>query len=208
MKDAKTGDDLVSIGFVVDLEYADATTSAHDLLQLFKLHHWSRTSRGWRACRAGRQGACRVVALVDAQAVVARSACSWRFRGMVDNGRPQGRAPLPRLRKAGRRAIYASLKEGKPLSDYEDAVEQSTIGKELWQVRNTRQPFQSGFIRVARSSGLMSRPRRFPAAAAPGTRTTRSDVHRRHQQALIQPDGSNTIRQRRSRPTVPVVGYA
>src|SRR5919107_2476309 len=38
MKDSKTGDDLVSIGFVIDLEYADATTSAHDLLQLFKTH--------------------------------------------------------------------------------------------------------------------------------------------------------------------------
>ena len=38
MKDEKTGDDLVSIGFVVDLNYADATTSAHDLLQTFKLH--------------------------------------------------------------------------------------------------------------------------------------------------------------------------
>src|ERR1700735_1190758 len=37
-KDEKTGDDLVSIGFVIDLEYADATTSAHDLLQQFKLH--------------------------------------------------------------------------------------------------------------------------------------------------------------------------
>src|SRR3954471_3520669 len=37
MKDSKTGDDLVSIGFVIDLEYADATTSAHDLLQQFKL---------------------------------------------------------------------------------------------------------------------------------------------------------------------------
>src|ERR1019366_5713117 len=38
MKDEKTGDDLVSIGFVIDLEYADATTSAHDLLQQFKMH--------------------------------------------------------------------------------------------------------------------------------------------------------------------------
>src|SRR6201999_2486680 len=38
MKDEKTGDDLVSIGFVVDLNYKDATTSAHDLLQTFKLH--------------------------------------------------------------------------------------------------------------------------------------------------------------------------
>ena len=38
MKDEKTGEDLVSIGFVIDLEYADATTSAHDLLQQFKMH--------------------------------------------------------------------------------------------------------------------------------------------------------------------------
>src|SRR3954449_13447432 len=37
MKNAE-GEDLVSIGFVVELDYADATTSAHDLLQLFKLH--------------------------------------------------------------------------------------------------------------------------------------------------------------------------
>src|SRR5271167_4767877 len=38
MKDSKSGDDLVSIGFVIDLDYADATTSAHDLLQEFKTH--------------------------------------------------------------------------------------------------------------------------------------------------------------------------
>src|SRR6202046_725254 len=37
MKNAK-GEDLVSIGFVVDLNYRDATTSAHDLLQAFKTH--------------------------------------------------------------------------------------------------------------------------------------------------------------------------
>src|SRR5258708_32929385 len=38
MTDEKTGDDLVSIGFVVDLDYADATTPAHGLLQEFKTH--------------------------------------------------------------------------------------------------------------------------------------------------------------------------
>src|ERR687889_1219597 len=41
MKD-KDGNDLVSIGFVVDLDYRDATTSAHDLLQLFKTHPFVR----------------------------------------------------------------------------------------------------------------------------------------------------------------------
>ncbi len=38
MKNEKTGEDMVSIGFVVELDYADATTSAHDLLQTFKTH--------------------------------------------------------------------------------------------------------------------------------------------------------------------------
>src|ERR671933_2090414 len=38
MKDTRSGDDLVSIGVVVDLEYRDATTSPHDLLPLFKTH--------------------------------------------------------------------------------------------------------------------------------------------------------------------------
>ena len=67
MKDEKTGDDLVSIGFVVDLEYADATTSAHDLLQQFKLHPLvERSSRAAsasagapRRCRAAATGRCR-----------------------------------------------------------------------------------------------------------------------------------------------------
>jgi electron-transferring-flavoprotein dehydrogenase len=44
-------------------------------------------------------------------------------------------------------AIYKSLKEGSSdYSSYEAAVEDSSIGKELWDVRNTRQPFQKGFI--------------------------------------------------------------
>jgi electron-transferring-flavoprotein dehydrogenase len=44
-------------------------------------------------------------------------------------------------------SIYAALKRGSSdLSDYEEAVEQSTIGKELYQVRNTRQAFQKGFL--------------------------------------------------------------
>src|ERR1700679_3547894 len=38
MKDEKNDEDLVSIGFVLDLDYADATPSAHDLLQEFKTH--------------------------------------------------------------------------------------------------------------------------------------------------------------------------
>ena len=53
MKDEKTGEDLVSIGFVIDLDYADATTSAHDLLQQFKTHPLVRRASS-RAASASR----------------------------------------------------------------------------------------------------------------------------------------------------------
>jgi electron-transferring-flavoprotein dehydrogenase len=38
------------------------------------------------------------------------------------------------------------VKTGQSLESYEEAVDQSSIGKELYQVRNTRQAFQKGFI--------------------------------------------------------------
>jgi electron-transferring-flavoprotein dehydrogenase len=44
-------------------------------------------------------------------------------------------------------AIYHSLKNGESLESYESAVEESSIGQELYEVRNTRQPFQKGFIK-------------------------------------------------------------
>ena len=45
-------------------------------------------------------------------------------------------------------AIYSALKAGDTdFSSYEQAVEDSSIGQELYEVRNTRQPFQKGFIK-------------------------------------------------------------
>ncbi len=44
-------------------------------------------------------------------------------------------------------SIYAALKRGsQDLSDYERAIEQSSVGKELWEVRNARQPLQKGLF--------------------------------------------------------------
>ena len=46
---------------------------------------------------------------------------------------------------------------------YEDAVEESSIGKELYEVRNTRQPFQKGFIKGGPLVNLMIATKgRFP----------------------------------------------
>ncbi|MGB0091754.1 MAG: electron-transfer flavoprotein:ubiquinone oxidoreductase [Solirubrobacteraceae bacterium] len=148
MKDSKTGDDLVSIGFVVDLEYADATTSAHDLLQMFKLHPLvrgileggERVAWGAKALPGG--GFWSMPKLSMPGAVIVGDA-----GGMVDTVALKGVHHCIQSGKLAAEAIYASLKRGESLTGYEEAVEQSAIAKELWQVRNTRQPFQRGFVR-------------------------------------------------------------
>jgi electron-transferring-flavoprotein dehydrogenase len=155
MKDEKTGDDLVSIGFVVDLNYKDATTSAHDLLQQFKLHPLvkgileggERVAWGAKALPGG--GYWSMPKLSMPGALIVGDA-----GGMVDTAALKGVHHCIQSGILAAEAIYASLKAGSSdLTAYEDAVEDSSIGKELYQVRNTRQAFQKGFIKGSLLAG-------------------------------------------------------
>ncbi len=148
MKDEKTGEDLVSIGFVVDLNYRDATTSAHDLLQAFKTHPLvrgileggERVAWGAKALPGG--GYWSMPKLSMPGAVIVGDA-----GGMVDTAALKGVHHCIRSGKLAAESIYAALKRGSSdFSDYEDAIERSSVGKELWEVRNTRQAFQKGFL--------------------------------------------------------------
>ncbi|MGH2931121.1 MAG: electron transfer flavoprotein-ubiquinone oxidoreductase, partial [Solirubrobacteraceae bacterium] len=162
MKDAKTGDDLVSIGFVVDLNYRDATTSAHDLLQTFKLHPLvrrilaggERVAWGAKALPGG--GYWSMPKLTMPGALLVGDA-----GGMVDAAALKGVHHCIQSGRLAAEAIFATLQAGASLDSYEQAIEDSTVGRELWQVRNTRQPFQKGFLRGAPLSGaaIMSRGR-------------------------------------------------
>jgi electron-transferring-flavoprotein dehydrogenase len=150
MKDEKSGDDLVSIGFVVDLEYADATTSAHDLLQEFKLHPLvrgileggERVAWGAKALPGGGYWSMPKLSMPGAVLV-------GDSGGMVDTVALKGVHHCIQSGKLAAEAIYKSLTDGSSLRAYEQAVEDSSTGKELWQVRNTRQPFSKGFIKGA-----------------------------------------------------------
>ena len=148
MKDEQTGDDLVSIGFVVDLEYRDATTSAHDLLQLFKTHPLVRSILeggervAWSAKALPGGGYWSMPKLSMPGAVIVGDA-----GGMVDTVALKGVHHCIQSGKLAGEAIYQHLKTGESLEKYEAAVANSSIGKELWEVRNTRQPFQKGFLR-------------------------------------------------------------
>ena len=148
MKDERTGDDLVSIGFVIDLEYADATTSAHDLLQLFKTHPLvrgileggERVSWGAKALPGG--GYWSMPKLTMPGALLAGDA-----GGMVDTVALKGVHHSITSGHLAAEAIYEVLKAGSAdYSSYEEAVEESSVGKELYSVRNARQPFQKGFL--------------------------------------------------------------
>src|SRR5216117_3437354 len=147
MKD-KDGNDLVSLGFVIDLEYADATTSVHDLLQLFKTHPLvkgileggERVAWGAKALPGG--GYWSMPKLTMPGAVLVGDSA-----GMVDTVALKGVHHCIKSGMLAGEQIYKTLKAGgTDLSAYEQAVEESSIGKELYEVRNTRQPFQKGFM--------------------------------------------------------------
>ena len=165
MKDEKTGDDLVSIGFVIDLEYADATTSAHDLLQQFKLHPLVKKILeggervGWGAKALPGGGYWSMPKLSMPGAVIVGDA-----GGMVDTVSLKGVHHCITSGMLAAETIFETLRRGgKSFEGYETAIEESQTGKELYEVRNTRQPFQRGFIQGGPLVNLMIATKgRFP----------------------------------------------
>lgn len=155
MKDETTGDDLVSIGMVVGLEYQDATTSAHDLLQALKthpmvakiLHGGERVAWSAKALPAGGYWSMPKLSMPGAVLVGDAGA-------MVDTVALKGIHHAINGGRLAAEAIYRSLKGEAPLSQYETAVARSAIGRELWASRNTRQPLTRGFLRGAPLAAL------------------------------------------------------
>jgi electron-transferring-flavoprotein dehydrogenase len=142
------GDDRVSIGFVVGLDYTDATVSGHDLLQQFKC---SKLVRG--ILEGGKRVAWGAKAIPEGG--------YWAMPkltapGMVLCGDAGGMVNVPILKGIhyaihsgimAADAIFDALKAGSTdLESYEQAVEDSVIGKDLYQSRNMKQPFGKGFF--------------------------------------------------------------
>jgi electron-transferring-flavoprotein dehydrogenase len=142
------GEDRVSLGFVVGLDYTDATVSGHDLLQQFKQS---------KLVRKVLEGAERVAW----GAKTIPEGGYWAMPklsapGMVICGDGAGMVNVPILKgihysiHAGIMAaeeIVRALKVGSNnLQSYEQRVEESLIGKELYETRNMKQPFANGFF--------------------------------------------------------------
>jgi electron-transferring-flavoprotein dehydrogenase len=191
------GEDRVSIGFVVDLDYADATTSAHDLLQLFKTHPMvrdildggQRVAWGAKAIPAGGYWAMPKLSMPGAVIV-------GDGGGMVNLAALKGVHYAIKSGMLAAESIYETLKAGgSNFERYEEEVDNSIIGKDLWQERNTRQPFSKGLIKGGPLVNLMIATKgRFPGG--------RWEIHRNDAQPMfvgktadsyVKPDGKYTF---------------
>jgi electron-transferring-flavoprotein dehydrogenase len=146
------GDDMLTIGMVVGLDYRDAELSAHDLLQELKTHpKIAKLLRGgerigWGAKTIPSGGWYSLPSKLHAP-------------GVLFAGDGVGMVNIPRLKgvhyaiESGRLAAesaFAALQRGATpstaLKSYDDAVRSSFIGTDLHEVRDMRQVFGRGFF--------------------------------------------------------------
>ncbi|HVM56717.1 MAG TPA: electron-transfer flavoprotein:ubiquinone oxidoreductase [Gaiellaceae bacterium] len=146
------GDDMLTIGMVVGLDYRDVELSAHDLLQELKTHPKVR----------------KLLAGGERVAWGAKTIPSGGFNslptrlyapGLLLCGDGVGLVNIPRLKgvhyaiESGRlaaEAAFAALRPGgtpgQSLAGYDEAVRNGFIGHDLYEVRDMRQVFGRGFV--------------------------------------------------------------
>jgi electron-transferring-flavoprotein dehydrogenase len=173
------GDDMVSLGMVVGLDYRDADLSVHDLLQELKQHPLVQGILGggerveWGAKTIPEGGFVSLPKQLSAP-------------GLLLCGDGAGLVNVPALKgvhyavESGRLAAEAALAGVRPgaspataLASYDAAMRESFIWKDLQEVRNMRQAFGRGFWLGGAMAGAMTATKgRFP----PGNRRTERDA--------------------------------
>ncbi len=165
------GEDLVSIGMVVGLDYRDAELSVHDLLQELKTHpRIRRIVEGgerleWGAKTIPEGGFLSLPKRLNAP-------------GLLLCGDGAGFVNVPALKgihyavESGRlaaEAAYRALQPGEAvgrrgaLDSYDEAIRDSFVWKDLYRVRNMRPAFARGFWLGAGLAGAMTASRgQFP----------------------------------------------
>jgi electron-transferring-flavoprotein dehydrogenase len=165
------GEDMVTIGMVVGLDYRDVELSPHDLLQELKTHPlFRRILRGgerleWGAKTIPEGGFLSLPKQLHAP-------------GLLLCGDGPGMVNVPALKgihyaiesgTLAAEAAFAALQRGQTpwtpgvLASYDDAVRDSFIWSDLQEVRNMRQAFGKGFWLGGALAGAMTASKgRFP----------------------------------------------
>ncbi len=147
------GEDQVSIGFVVGLDYADATLSAHDLLQQFKTHKLMRgiLDGGRRVAWGAKTIPGGGIWGLPSRLHVPGALLCGDSAGFVDMAALKGVNYAMKSGILAAEAIAEAFKAGDPTSTtalwgYDQRIRDSEVWKDLWKVRNIRPAFQKGFM--------------------------------------------------------------
>jgi electron-transferring-flavoprotein dehydrogenase len=177
------GDDMVSIGLVVGLDYRDAELSVHDLLQELKTHpRVRRILEGGERVQWG--------AKTIPEGGFASLPKALHAPGLLLTGDGVGLVNVPALKgihyavESGRlaaEAAFAQLRGEGDLAAYDRSLADSFVWKDLKAVRNLRQAFGKGFWLGGAIAGAATVTR---GAFPPGTTRTERDA----EQELIRTD--------------------
>jgi electron-transferring-flavoprotein dehydrogenase len=197
------GEDQLTIGMVVGLDYRDLELSVHDLLQELKTHPKIR-----RLLEGGERLAWGAKTIPEGgfQALPRR----LHAPGLLVCGDAAGMVNVPALKgihyavESGRlaaEAAFAALQPGETpsrpgaLGRYDDAVRSSFIWRDLWRVRNMRPAFGRGFLLGSAIAGAATASfGRFPPVDLPTERDAEQELIRTSRaESYPAPDGKLTF---------------
>jgi electron-transferring-flavoprotein dehydrogenase len=197
------GEDMVTLGMVVGLDYRDTELSVHDLLQELKTHPLVRKLLdggervAWGAKTIPEGGFLSLPKRLHAP-------------GLLICGDGAGLVNVPALKgihyaiesgSLAAEAAFAALQRGQTpatpgaLAVYDDALRQSFVWKDLQEVRNMRQAFGRGLLLGGALAGAMTATKgRFPPGDAPTERDVEQELIRTGRaQGYPAPDGKLTF---------------
>jgi electron-transferring-flavoprotein dehydrogenase len=175
------GEDMLTLGMVVGLDYRDTELSVHDLLQELKTHPFVRS-----LLEGGERVAWGAKTIPEGGFLSLPR--SLHAPGLLICGDGAGLVNVPALKgihyaiesgSLAAEAAVAALRRGQTpwtpgaLAAYDDALRQSFVWKDLREVRNMRQAFGRGFWLGGALAGAMTATKgRFP----PGDAGTERDA--------------------------------
>jgi electron-transferring-flavoprotein dehydrogenase len=197
------GEEMVTIGMVVGLDYRDVELSVHDLLQELKTHPRIR-----RILDGGERIAWGAKTIPEGglQAMPSR----LHAPGMLICGDAAGMVNVPALKgihyavESGilaAEAVLAALSPGEAvgragaLAGYDEAVRRSFIWQDLKRVRNMRPAFSKGFLRGSALAGIATVSLgKLPPGSRPSERDAEQDLIRTGRaESYPAPDGKLTF---------------
>jgi electron-transferring-flavoprotein dehydrogenase len=158
------GDDMVTLGMVVGMDYRDVELSVHDVLQELKTHKLIR-----KIIRGGERLAWGAKTIPEGGLLALPS--RLHGPGVVFCGDAAGLVNVPALKgihyavESGRlaaEAVFATLQGGETawrpgaLERYDESLQSSFVWKDMRAVRNMRPAFAKGFWRGSMKAGVQT----------------------------------------------------